>query len=62
MRIADKRQDFLRKLSTTIVKKHQMVAIEDLSVRGMMSDKKLSRSIGDASWDAFRRQLKYKSN
>ncbi len=60
-RIADKRQDYLHKLSTSIVRENQVIAPEDLHVCGMMANSRLSRSIGDAGWSIFRRQIEYKS-
>ena len=43
-----------------VSKNHAMIAVEDLNVKGMMRNRRLSRSISDASWSELLRQLAYK--
>jgi putative transposase len=59
-RIANQRGDFLHKLSTKLVKDHDGLCIEDLSLKGLVRTK-LAKSFSDASMGEFRRQLEYKS-
>jgi putative transposase len=59
-RIADQRGDFLHKLSTDLVGRHDGLCIEDLSLKGLVRTK-LAKSFADASMGEFRRQLGYKS-
>jgi putative transposase len=61
-RIADRRRDFLHKLSTRIIRENQTVVIEDLSVRNMVRNHSLARAISDASWAGLRRMLEYKAD
>ncbi|MCG7206706.1 RNA-guided endonuclease InsQ/TnpB family protein [Streptomyces arenae] len=59
-RIADRRRDFLHKLSTRLVRENQTVVIEDLTVRNLLKNGRLARAISDAAWTDLRSMLEYK--
>ena len=59
-RISNIRLDALHKLTTSLVQRFPTIVIEDLNVRGMLKNRKLSRAISDMSFYEFRRQLEYK--
>ena len=61
-KIVNQRKDFLHKLSTNLIKNHNVICIEDLASRNLMKNHHLSRAIGDASWSEFVRQLHYKAD
>lgn len=61
VRIKNMRKDFLHKISFELVDENQVIYLEDLNVKGMIRNRCLSKSILDASWSEFVRQLKYKA-
>lgn len=56
------RQDSLHKLTSNLVKEFDVIAIENLNVKGMVKNRRLSRAISDLGFYEFKRQLIYKAN
>lgn len=59
-RLSNVRQDYLHKLSKKIVDNNQVVAVENLNVKGMVRNRKLAKAISDIGWGMFVNFLSYK--
>ena len=60
-RVANQRKDWLNKITTHLVRKYDVIALEDLNVRGMVKNHNLAKAITNAAFGEFNRQIEYKS-
>ena len=60
-RIADMRRDWCHQLTTDLVRRFDLIAIESLNVSGMVKNHNLAQAISDVSWGEIKRQLRYKT-
>ena len=60
--IQNQRNDYLHKLSKSIVDENQVICIEDLKVKDMERNNKFARNISDVSWSRLVSMLIYKAN
>jgi len=59
-RISNSRQDFLHKLSRKLTNESQVIAVENLNVKGLVRNPKLAKAISDCGWGMFVNFLSYK--
>lgn len=60
-KVRNQRKDFLHKLSKRIVSDNQAIILENLNVKGLLSNGNLSKHIADSSWSKFVQYLTYKT-
>jgi putative transposase len=60
-RVSDARADYLNKVTTDLVRRFDVICIEDLHVRGMTKNHSLARALSDAALGSFRRMIEYKA-
>lgn len=60
-RVANQRKDWLHKITTYLVRKYDVFALENLNVHGMTKNHSLAKAITNVSFGEFNRQIKYKS-
>jgi len=61
-RVANRRNNFLHKLTTSLIQNYNTICIENLKIRNMVKNHRLAGFIQDASWYEFKRQLLYKAD
>lgn len=60
-KITNARNDYLPKISTEIVKNHDIIRMEDLSVNNMLKNHNLAKDISEGLWWYFKNMIEYKT-
>lgn len=60
-KVSNQRKDYLQKLSTELIRKYDIICIEDLNVEGMKHNHKIAKSVSDVGFYSFKTMLKYKA-
>ena len=59
-KITNQRNDYLHKLTKSLVETYDVIKIEDLKAKNLLKNHKLARAISNQGWAEIRRQLEYK--
>lgn len=60
-KVTNARKDMLNKISTHLVKNHDIIGMEDLAVKNMLQNDTFAKAISEASWAQFRMMVEYKA-